>query len=56
VRALALYVGARRPPEPQGLGVATELNADFFEDCLGVALDDLDRFAAVRGGYRGRAA
>ena len=54
--ALAAHVGAGVTPQAQRFGVATEFDADFLEDRLGVRLDDLDRFAAQQFDVRDAAA
>ena len=43
---LALHVRTCFLPQPQGLRIAAELDADFLQDGLGVGLDDLDRLGA----------
>jgi hypothetical protein len=41
---LAVDVRAGRAPQPQGLGVAAELDADLLQDLLRGRFDELDRF------------
>ena len=43
---LALHIGTGFPPEPQGLRVTAELNANLFEQRFRVVFDDIHSFAA----------
>ena len=44
--ALALDISARRAQQLQRLGIATELHADFLQDRIGIALDELQTLFA----------